>query len=397
VNLLDLFLLAALVAAVVGGYRLGFLARLFSWLGLALGAVLALKFSGTLARVLDRSSEQTRLIAVLGLFVAVAMIGQGLGLALGTLLHVQIRATDHVPRGDRVAGATVGGLGILCVVWLVTPALADVPGWPAREADSSAIVRAVHRLTPDPPELANDLGGLVDADGTPFLQDFGSGPHEVPEVDRLSDEVERLTGQSTVQVSGRACNRIQEGSGFVAAPGLIMTNAHVVAGETFTEIETLDGERREVRVVAFEPDADVAVLAVEGLDLVPLEIALPDADVEGISGAAVFGHPGGRRLNIRATDVEERISARGTDIYREASTQREVLVLAALMFPGDSGAPLVAPDGTVIGLAFAIDPKHRDAETAVSYALATSEIWPVLDDLAAVDGELPTGDCIAEA
>ncbi len=392
-NLLDLFLLTALAAAVVGGYRLGFLARLFSWLGLAVGAVVALKFAATLGRALDRSSEQTRLIAVLGLFIAIAMIGQGLGLALGTLLHFQIRATDDVRRGDRVAGGAVGGLGILCVIWLVAPSLAEVEGWPSREADRSAIVRTVHRLTPNPPEVARSLESFVGDDASPlFNQDLGGSPGAVPEFDLLSDAVELDIQASTVKVSGRACSRIQEGSGFFVRPDLVITNGHVVAGETFTEIETLDGTRHPVRVVAFDPAVDVAILALANLEKEPLRIAAAGEDVTSEDGSAVFGHPAGRKLNIRPANVESQITATGTDIYRDANTRREVLILAAQMFPGDSGAPLVAPDGTVIGLAFAIDPKHRE----VSYALATEEFLPIINGVPLDRPAVSTGPCLAE-
>ncbi len=391
-NLLDLFLLTALTAAVVGGYRLGFLARLFSWLGLAVGAIVALKFAATLGRALDRSSEQTRLIAVLGLFLAVAMIGQGLGLALGTLVHFHIRATEDVRRGDRVAGGAVGGLGILCVVWLVAPSLAEVEGWPSREADRSAIVRTVHRLTPDPPEVANSLERFVGDEASLFSQNLGGEPGDVPETHLLSDDVVSITQASTVKVSGRACNRIQEGSGFFVRPDLVITNAHVVAGESFTEIETLDGEHHEVRVVAFDPAIDVAILALEGLERQELPIARSGQDVHDQDRSAVFGHPAGRGLNIRPANIDSQITATGTDIYRDANTRREVLILAANLFPGDSGAPLVAPDGTVIGLAFAIDPNHRD----VSYALATEEFLPIIDAVPADRRAVSTGECLAD-
>ena len=106
-------------------------------------------------------------------------------------------------------------------------------------------------------------------------------------------------------------------------------------------------------------------------------------------------HPAGRALNIRPARVDSQISATGTDIYGDDATRREVLILAAQMFPGDSGAPLVAPDGIVIGLAFAIDPNDRN----VSYALATSEFFPVIDGIDSTGGEprsVATGECLTD-
>jgi S1-C subfamily serine protease len=395
VNLLDVAIAVALVAAIVGGYRLGFLARLCSWIGLALGAVLALRFSGRIGDALDRSGPQTRFLAATAFFVAVAMIGQGLGLAVGLLLHERIKGSRSVGHRDRVAGGLVGGIGVLLVVWLIAPAMVKVDGWPAREARNSAIVQAVHDLAPPPPDTTSAFGGLVEGDFTGLIASdaddsptFGPPPAASP----LGDAATQRVIESTVKITGRACDRIQEGTGFVADIGLVLTNAHVVAGESRTEVETADGRHLAASVVVFDPRADVAALRVDDIGVNPLPRIDTDdvAATEGVEGA-VFGHPNGGDLVIRPARVGRVfLETKGTDIYRREETSRTVLGLASQLEPGDSGAPLVAANGAVVAMAFAIDPHHPD----VAYALAMDELVPVIRAAQGLTAPAETSDCL---
>jgi S1-C subfamily serine protease len=392
VNLLDVAIVAALLAAVIGGYRLGFLARLCSWVGLALGAVLALRFAGRLGDALDRSAPQTRFIAATAFFVAVAMVGQGLGLAVGLLLHERINGSRSVGHRDRVAGGLVGGLGVLLVVWLIAPAMVKVDGWPAQEARDSAIVQAVHDLAPPPPDTSSAFGGLVEGDFTGVItDDAGSSPtfDDPPASIPLDAIATRRVAESTVKITGRACDRIQEGTGFVADVDLVLTNAHVVAGESRTEIETSDGRKLAATVVVFDADADVAALRVADIGADPLPLVGGTA-VKRVEGA-VFGHPNGGDLTIRPARVAEVYSpTRGKDIYREHDTSRTVLGLAAALEPGDSGAPLANAQGAVVGMAFAIDPHRPD----IAYALATDELAPVIAAARGRDEPAPASACL---
>jgi S1-C subfamily serine protease len=186
-----------------------------------------------------------------------------------------------------------------------------------------------------------------------------------------------------VMVTGEACSRIQGGSGFFVGPDLVVTNAHVVAGESDTDVELADGRTLDADVVAFDPERDLAVLRTDGeAPALPLR----DADTGDIGG--VFGHPGGGGLEVSPFRVAEDITAVGRDIYDQGSTSRDVLVLASELAPGDSGSALVDPQGQVIGVAFAIAPD----KPGVAYALAISELREVLEgDLSR---ELDTGGCL---
>ncbi|HKA92801.1 MAG TPA: CvpA family protein, partial [Acidimicrobiia bacterium] len=169
-NVLDLIIVAAMIAAGFFGYRLGFVARVVSWAGLAVGVVLAVAFVDDVMGLLSTQASQTRLFVALLFFLVLATAGQALGYAAGLALRSRLPSTEGVHRSDRVGGAVVGVLGVLVAVWLLTPALASAQGWPARAARDSQIVRAIDGYGPDPPPQAQRLGRAV-AEG-PFPEVF---------------------------------------------------------------------------------------------------------------------------------------------------------------------------------------------------------------------------------
>src|SRR5262249_42693951 len=229
-------------------------------------------------------------------FLVLATAGQALGYAAGLALRRRLPSTQAVHQSDRVGGAVVGVVGVLIAVWLLTPALASAQGWPARAARDSQIVRAIDRYGPDPPPQAQRLGRAV-AEG-PFPEVFsrlnGPGGVGAPPTRALAPAVAARVAASVLKIEGEACDQIQAGSGFVAGTDLVVTNAHVVAGELRTQVETNDGRQLTATVIAFDPERDLAVLRVRNLRL----FALPFADAgEGTTGA-LFRPPGAAPLRI---------------------------------------------------------------------------------------------------
>jgi S1-C subfamily serine protease len=390
VNFLDLLVVLAAVAAGMLGYRLGFLRRGLSWVGLVAGLVVAVALVDDLAGAFRSSPPRTRLLVSLGFVVLLATVGQGAGFALGSALHQRLgRAGAGFRRGDRLAGAAFGVMGVLALVWLLIPALASSPGWPAGAVRASVVARAIDDLAPAPPDAAATLGRLVGDQTFPEVFDTLTTPDagDPPDGGVAPDVAARVT-RSVVKVEGDACDRVQDGTGFVAAHELIVTNAHVVAGEPSTDVETSDGRRLHARVVAFDPRRDLALLHVDGLGLPPLELA--DANVD--DSGSLFGHPGGGALRESPMRIAEEIVAEGTDIWREASTERHVFVLAAEAMPGDSGAPVVDTGGRVVGVLFALDLSRP----TTAYAVTDEELNAVLGPAVAsgATSAVGTGRCL---
>ena len=262
-------------------------------------------------------------------------------------------------------------LSLVIGLWLFLPTLADVPGMPSRAARHSAIARFIDSTFPTPPDATQAVRRLVEQRGIPRVFDaLRPAPDAgVPPVSSgLSPAVEEKVRLSTVKVIGEACSRIQEGSGFVAGQNVVVTNAHVVAGEAKTQvIREPDKKRLTATVVSFDAARDLAVLVVEGLNVPALSRATAAVGDTG----AVFGHPGGQE-QIRAAParISSQVTAQGKDIYDGGDSRRAVFILASTLHPGDSGGALVNQDGRVVGVAFAIAPDRP----GTAYALTGHEL-----------------------
>jgi S1-C subfamily serine protease len=387
VNVLDIVILAAIVAAGVGGWRLGLVKRAFAWAGVAVGLAIAVHYVPKVVTTFGGTSADDRVSVALLFLLLAATVGQTIGLAAGAIAHRAMPAREGLKPWDRAAGAFVGALGVIVLVWMVIPSLATAKGWPARMARDSWVVAGVDALGPDQPAQFAAWGrSISDAPYPSALSPLDNPPNPGrPPTRALSRLVDARVRPSILRIEGRACGQIQEGSGFVAAPGLAVTNAHVVAGAHEVTLEDDEGGEHDGTVVAFDGQRDLAVLSVPSLNARPLPLA--DGAV-GDTGA-VYGHPGGGPLEPSPARIGQEITAVGTDISRTRSSRRDVYVLAASLAPGDSGGALIGRDGRVLGTAFAIDPGR--ANTA--YALTNDELRPVLE-IARARVPVHTGGCL---
>ncbi len=388
-SFLDIAVVVVLASSVAGGYSLGFVTGATAWVLLVQGLVLATLALPTLDRALIGVVSPGVALAVEGVvFISGGFLGVYAGRWIGGRLRREFVPDQYRPQ-DRLAGAIGGPLAAIVLIWLlVIPAMSQSKGWLADEVHSSVAARAIDGVFPAAPDTSRALRRLTGPAGEP--QVFASLD---PFLDRVpppaapglpADVVARVSA-STVQVDGQACYRNRQGSGFTAAPELVVTNAHVVAGERETVVIRPDGRRLPARVVAFDSDRDLALLRVPGLNLTPLELTSPQVRGEG----AVFGHPGGQaNLEVSPAFVRRQVAARGADLYLEHFVRRQVLILAADLQPGDSGSALVDVKGRVMGIAFAISLDREDT----AYALSTEELKPLLEreNVRAVG----TGDCL---
>lgn len=364
----------AVASAAVGGYRLGFLARVSSWIGLALGLFVAAWLAPIVLDYFDAGVPETRLVVAVGLFLIISSAGASLGAVVGVSIRRLLPPGTGLRQIDRVAGAVVGFLGGLVIVWLLVPLAAEVPGVVSRQARNSTLARAIDRYSPQAPKALQDLRRQVGDVNFPevFSQlrpSPGTGPP--PGEVALPPAVRTRVAASTVKVTGTACGRILSGSGFSPAADTIVTNAHVVAGVSHPSVLRTDGRRLPATVQVFDPNRDLAVLHVNGLGEEALPVGTPDVGSDG----AVYGHPEGQdELAIIPARIDSKVNAQGLDLYGERQTRREVLILASALVPGDSGGALVDTSGSVVGVAFAVAPD----EPATAYALSSSELRAVL-------------------
>jgi S1-C subfamily serine protease len=384
-NWVDIVVLLCVVVAAVAGFRLGFVTRVLSWIGMLIGIIVALLVLGPLLDGADPTNHaRVTLVAI-----AIVLLGAFLGQAVGFVLGNKLRPTDGertLDRADAVLGLGAGVAGAVLLVWLLVPVLTQRGGPVADQVSTSWVARQLEERLPAPPDALQALRSIVGDDNFPDV--FASleptlplGPP--PTSSGLSQPTADAVARSVVKVEGIACRKIQDGTGFVVQDGLVATNAHVVAGESSTDVILDDGSRVAADVVAFDPDRDLALLAVPDLDRPALPLA--SAAVGDVGG--VFGHPQGKPLRIAPFEVARFLRATGRNIYDTNLVERDVLEIAAGLEPGDSGSPLVNPAGEVVGITFAI---ARDRSN-VAYALNTTELQRVLN----APRGASTGPCVA--
>ncbi len=373
--MLDIVLLVACVVFAVSGYRQGFLVGILSFVGFLGGGVVGAHFAPALHSALGLTINPA-LFGVLVVFVF-ASIGQLLATAVG--MAARRRLTWRSARtADSAGGAVVSVVSVLLVAWLIGTALAHSSLTTlARQVRHSAVLGALDDVMPDGARTwFSSFRRLLDQNG--FPQVFGAiGPERIvavpaPDPAVLNSRAVRTARGAIVKVVGVAhsCQRQLEGSGFVYAPQHVMTNAHVVAGVRSPTVQIGDGgEELDARVVVYDPRRDVAVLYVPGLAPAPLRFA--GAASRGQS-AVVAGYPENGPFHAGAARVRGVQEARGPDIYQRSQVTREIYAVYASVRPGNSGGPLLAPDGAVYGVVFAaaVD------DPTTGYALTAREVAP---------------------
>jgi S1-C subfamily serine protease len=390
-TLVDLALIALMLVFALNGYRQGFVIGLLSFVGFFGGALIGLQLGPLIAD--QFVADPVRVLVSLGAVFGVAAAGQAVAGFVGARLREAI-SHPSARRLDDMGGAFVSIIAVLLVVWLVAAPLAS-SSLPllARSVRSSAILGTVDRVMPDQAKALSDaLRQTVDTNGFPDvfsgLTPTTARPVEAPNSALANSPVVVASQRSVVKVLGTApsCSRRIEGSGFLYAPGRVMTNAHVVAGTRSSTIE-VNGSRRSGRVVVYDPQRDLAVINVPGLNGPVMPFSTRGA-VTG-SDAIVLGFPLDGPYDAQGARVRDRREITGPDIYESGEVTREVYTIRGLVRSGNSGGPMVAPDGTVLGVIFAAAADNPE----IGFAVTADEAAPV-----AVAGRqrttpTSTGDC----
>ncbi|MDA8270646.1 MAG: trypsin-like peptidase domain-containing protein, partial [Actinomycetota bacterium] len=214
-----------------------------------------------------------------------------------------------------------------------------------------------------------------------------AGPVGLP-VTAQVNQIVKQTSASVIKIEGVGCGQIQEGSGFLVAPGVVVTNAHVVAGIPHPYILDSQGQH-PATTVFFDPQLDIAILRAQGLTepVLPVSTNTYYRNTQ----AVVLGYPGGGPLTYGPAGIMATFNATGRDIYGQGLTTRLVYEIDAIVRPGNSGGPLVDMNGQVIGIVFSRSTTNPD----VGFALASPGVDQEIVAHESATSGVSSGACIS--
>jgi uncharacterized membrane protein required for colicin V production len=336
VTRVDWIVVAVVAVVALLGARQGFVAGALSLGGLVAGAFLGRKLAPVFLHGGSRS-PYAPLVALCGA-IALALVVQAIGVSLGIFLRQSLLRPPPLRAADTAAGVVLGAFAGLLVVWVLGVVALQLPGHPAlrRDVQRSLIMRRLYaRFSP-----RSLIDALARFDPLPAVGGpFAAVPPPSPGI--VSRPAVVAARSSVLKILGTACGLGLEGSGWVARPGLVVTAAHVVAGERDTVV-VVGGAHVRAVPVAFDAHNDVAVLRVPGLSARPLPL------VEARPGvaAAILGFPHDGPLVATPARIGPTTFALTSDALGR-TTGRTITTLAARVREGDSGAPAVDADGAV--------------------------------------------------
>lgn len=330
--------------AILGGNR-GMTDQLLSFVGLAAGAVVGSRLAPQLLPG-GRESVWVPLVALAGAIVG-ATLAQALLLAVAAPLRRRMRRAPLLGL-DRGGGVVVGALLGLVLAWMAAAVALYQPGdriaGARDEVQRSAILgRALAAVPPD-----RVLGALARIDPFPLIP-IPAGALPEPDPSLLREPSARAAEAGVVQVRGRACGLLKQGSGWVAAPDLVATNVHVVAGEDETAVTRADGRVLRAGLVYLDAANDVALLRVPGLGTAPLTLGEAPERAEAV---LLLGHPNGGPLEAEAATAAPPRTVITRDAYGEGAGARSVVVTRGSLGAGSSGGPIVDASGRVVAMIF---------------------------------------------
>lgn len=392
--IVDGFIVVAVLAAMTTGWRQGGLASLLSAVGILAGLIIGLGVAPLVLQITDQVG--IRFLLALGMLILLIGLGQLLGSALGHAIRDRMK-TKSGQRVDSSFGAILMSVFSLVLIWLIaTPMATGLSNSVGKGVRESAILREVNKVMPDElTQLPRSISGMLNDSGLPPVmmpwEDGSSVDVEAPNIEVADQAMVQDIRPSVVHVIADAdgCRRRMMGSGFVTADNYVVTNAHVVAGTQTAYVDTVVGIK-EARVVYYNPEVDIAVLRAENLGLEPL--AWADGPAYTGDDAVVMGFPHSGPFTANAARIRERVNIAGPDIYSNSRVERESYILRGTVVQGNSGGPLISPNGTVLGLIFGASVDDTDT----GYAITAEEVRAHVGDVTRFENSVDTQECVAQ-
>ena len=388
-NGLDWFLVVLVAAYALSGYWQGFVTGAFATAGLLLGG----GFGIWVAPQALGDARPSLWVSLGALFIVIlaASLGQALLQYAGARIRDRIR-WQPVRALDAVGGAALSAAAVLVVAWALGVAVSGsrLGALTTLARDSSVLQRVDRTLPGRAGEALRAFDDVVGATFFPrYLEPFaperivrvGPGPRRL-----LRDPDVLAAEPSVLKIHGtNECGRGVEGSGFLYAEDRLMTNAHVVAGVGTPEVVTPDGVLT-ARVVHYDADLDVAVLALDDGDRPPLAFAPGAAAGQPV---ALVGFPEDGPYDVQTARIRAEQRLRSPDIYGDGSVVREVYSVRGLIRPGNSGGPVLSSRGEVVGMVFAASVTDRET----GYALTAGQLAASAAAGVTGQGAADTGSC----
>ncbi|MCQ9165706.1 MULTISPECIES: MarP family serine protease [unclassified Arthrobacter] len=385
---LDAVLILWLLWQLIYGLSAGLVVSLGGLLGMVAGGAAAFFAAPFVSE--HAPGPGWRTVFVIGATVILIAIGHAGGIRIGRAIGKRVKS-GPVRTVNRLLGGALNVLVGAVVISLLAFGVTNL-GIPAvsRQLSSSVVISKIDAWTPDPVKaVAAQMRSLVLEEGIPQLLNPG-GPHNPVAAPNASTNTPAWNNaaRSVLKISGTAfqCGQNQTGSGFVVAPDRVLTNAHVVAGVPMPVVVTPSQGSLPARVVYFDPVKDLAILAVDGLNVAPLPTG---PTLRDNSQAAFAGYPLGGPLQVRPATVLASGPMLIPDIEGKQKSVLDIYQLAGNVQSGNSGGPLLDTSGRVVGVVFA---KSTTSEP-VGFAFTMAEVAPVIAAAPMLHSPVGSGQC----
>ena len=374
---IDWVILGAVVLLALFGWAQGFLAGILALAGFAAGAWLGTRVAPLVLEG-GRESQWAPAFALIGALVAGGVLAASFE-GVGARLRARFSSPAFAAVDGALGAALTACVGLL-IAWVLGAVALQAGPDIRRDVQRSAILRQLNTVLPPTGPLLNTLRAL-----DPFPRIDGPEARvPAPRAAIARDPQVAAARASVVKILGTACGVGVEGSGWVAEPGVVVTNAHVVAGQDDTRVLRGGVEPGlSAQATAFDPHNDLAILRVDGLEAPSLELA---RDPRSGTSAAILGFPLNGPYDVRAGRLGAAREVVSQDAYGRGPVRREIVALRGAVRSGNSGGTMVDGAGRVVTTIFAA----TTSGTRGGYGVPNELVRKALDG---AGGSVDTGPC----